>query len=314
MSQGESTVSTSEKWDFAEGMELEKQEKRKTPRGASSPEKAVVLLYVLLALTFVVFTALTVVNLQRVSAAWEALEQARMRSESSHTTAWQNLSEVQHTLDKQLSGGIKAIHSQLLNVSQEVENVQWKVTQCKAECGKELSDRLRTLEQRDVLGPVQRQLAAVEQAQSRASGLLDTALEQMRSLSDILCTKCPAGWEQFAKTCYFFSSTTKTWTAAKDFCANYNAHLAIVNSEQENKFLANHIMDNWVFWLGLTDMHREGSWQWVDSRSLSLSFWNAGEPNNVGQHGEDCATIYANGRWNDAICSNTERWICERSC
>ncbi|XP_074786225.1 C-type lectin domain family 17, member A-like [Athene noctua] len=295
-------------------MELEKQEKRKTPRRASSPERAVVLLYVLLALTFVIFTALTVVSLQRVSAAWEALEQARMRSESSHTTAWHNLSEVQLTLDKQLSGGIKGIHSQLLNVSQEVENVQRKVTQCKTECGKELLDRLRTLEQRDVLGPVQRQLAEVKQAQSHASALLNTALEQMRGLSDILCLKCPAGWEQFAKTCYYFSSNTKTWLGAKEFCANYNAHLAVVNSEQENKFLANHVMDNRVFWLGLTDMHTEGSWQWVDSRSLSLSFWNTGEPNNAGQHGEDCASIYANGRWNDAICSTAERWICERSC
>ncbi|XP_026723415.1 C-type lectin domain family 17, member A-like [Athene cunicularia] len=174
--------------------------------------------------------------------------------------------------DKQLSGGIKGIRSQLLNVSQEVENVQRKVTQCKAECGKELSDRLRTLEQRDVLGPVQQQLAEVKQAQSRASALLNTALEQMRGLSDILCLKCPAGWEQFAKTCYYFSSDTKTWRDAKEFCANYNAHLAVVNSEQENKFLANHIMDNRVFWLGLTDMHTEGSWQWVDSRSLSMSY------------------------------------------
>ena len=33
-----------------------------------------------------------------VSAAWEALEQAQMRSENSHTTAWHNLSEVQRTL------------------------------------------------------------------------------------------------------------------------------------------------------------------------------------------------------------------------
>lgn len=33
----------------------------------------------------------------------------------------------------------------LLPVSQEVENVRWKMTQCKEDCGKELSDRLRVL-------------------------------------------------------------------------------------------------------------------------------------------------------------------------
>ncbi|XP_010567194.1 PREDICTED: C-type lectin domain family 17, member A-like [Haliaeetus leucocephalus] len=304
MSQGEDAVGTYEKWDFAEGTELEKEEQRK-PKGALSPERAVVLLYMLLALTFVLFMALTIVNLQRVSAVWEVLEQARIRSENSHTTAWHNLSEVQRAL-----------------VSQEVENVRWKMTQCKEECGKELSDRLRVLEERDGLEPVLRQLAEVKQEQSRVSALLDVALEEMRNLSEIICTRCPAGWQQFDKTCYFFSSTTKPWLAAKEFCANFSSHLAIVNTEQENKFLANHIMDNRVFWLGLTDMHTEGNWQWVDGRILSLSyvfsliggFWNSGEPNNVGHQGEDCATIYSSGHWNDATCSNAETWVCERSC
>ncbi|XP_029887234.1 asialoglycoprotein receptor 1-like isoform X2 [Aquila chrysaetos chrysaetos] len=359
MSQREDAVGTYEKWDFAEGTELEKEEQRK-PKGenthwgasylglphpisplamlsilALSLERAVVLLYVLLALTFVLFMALTIVNLQRacelsgagsrvkasallfsspVSAAWEVLEQARIRSENSHTTAWHNLSEVQRALDKQLSGELKVIHSRLLNVSQEVENVRWKMTQCKEECGKELSDRLRVLEERDGLEAVLRQLAEVKQEQSHASALLDVALEETRNLSEIICTRCPAGWQQFAKTCYFFSSTTKPWLAAKDFCTNFNSHLAIVNTEQENKFLANHIMDHRVFWLGLTDMHTEGNWKWVDGSILSLSFWNSGEPNNVGHQGEDCATIYSSGHWNDATCSNAEPWVCERSC
>ncbi|XP_009465922.1 PREDICTED: C-type lectin domain family 17, member A-like [Nipponia nippon] len=284
----------------------------KAERQPSSPERAVALLYVLLALVFVLFMALAIVNLQRVSAAWEALEQARTQSENSHTTAWHNLSEVQHALDKQLSGELKAIHGQLLNVSQEVENMRWKMTRYEAEGGTELSDRLRVLEERDTL--LRRQLAEVKQEQSRASALLDAALEGTRNLSEFLCTRCPAGWQQFSKTCYFFSTNNKPWLAAKDFCTSFNAHLAIVDTEQENKFLANHVMENRVFWLGLTDMHKEGDWQWVNGRSLSLSFWNSGEPNNVGHHGEDCVTIYSSGRWNDATCSNNEAWICERSC
>lgn len=43
-------------------------------------------------------------------------------------------------------------------------------------------------------------------------------------------------------------------------------------------------------------------------------FWKSGEPNNVGQHGEDCATVSSRGLWNDATCSGAEAWICERSC
>ncbi|NWX42687.1 CL17A protein, partial [Steatornis caripensis] len=278
----------------------------------SSPKRAVALLYMLLALAFVLFMVLTIVNLQRVSAAWEAVEQARMRSENSHVTAWHNLSKVQRTLGSGETGSKAKFF--LLPVSQEVENVQWKMVQCKAECGKELSDRLRVLEERDALEPMLRQLAELKQEQSRASALLDAALEETRNLSEIFCTRCPAGWQQFAKTCYFFSTTTKPWLAAKESCTEFSAHLAIVDSEQENKFLANHIMENRVFWLGLTDTHKESDWQWVDGRSLSLSFWNSGEPNNVGHQGEDCGTIYSSGRWNDISCSSAEAWICERSC
>ncbi|NXL54667.1 CL17A protein, partial [Podilymbus podiceps] len=235
----------------------------------SSSERAVVLLYVLLALTFVIFTALTIANLQRVSAAWEALEQAQMRSENSQVTAWHNLSEVQRTLGT--TSWSKAEFS-LFPVSQEMENVRWKLTRCNAECGKELSDRLRILEERDALEPVLRQLAEVKQEQSRVSVLLTKTLEETRNISEILCTRCPAGWQQFAKTCYFFSTTTKSWQGAKESCAEVQAHLAVVDSEQENKFLANHIMDNQVFWLGLTDMYKEGDWQWEGGRSLSLSY------------------------------------------
>ncbi|NXE85338.1 CL17A protein, partial [Cochlearius cochlearius] len=319
MSRGEGAVGTYENWDFPDEMELEKQERRRAPKGALSlfaaacPERAVARPYVLLALAFVLFLVLTIVNLRRVSAVWEALEQAQMRSTNSHTTAWHNLSEVQRTLDKQLSSELEAMHSRLLNVSQEVENMR-KTTWQKAECGKELSDRLRALEERDALEPVLRQLAEVKQEQRRASALLDAALEETRNLSRILCTTCPDGWQQFAKACYFFSTVAKPWLEAKDSCAEFDAQLAVVNTEQENKFLANHIMENRVFWLGLTDAHREGDWQWVDGRSLSFSFWNSGEPNNVGHQGEDCATIYSSGRWNDATCSNAEVWICERSC
>ncbi|NXE30101.1 CD209 protein, partial [Ardeotis kori] len=277
-----------------------------------SPERAIALLYVLLALTFVLFMALTAVSLQRASAAWEALEQARMRSEQSHTTAWHNLSEVQHALGSREMGPKAEFF--LLPVSEEVENVRWEMTQSKAECGKELSDRLRVLEEKNVLEPALRQLAEVKQEQSRALARLDAALETVRNLSEIVCMTCPAGWQLFAKACYFFSNTTQRWMEARDYCVSFKAHLAIVDTEQENKFLADHATENRVFWLGLTDMYNEGHWQWVDDRSLSLSFWNQGEPNNAGEQGENCAIVYSNGGWNDIACSNPEPWICERNC
>ncbi|NXJ06772.1 CL17A protein, partial [Odontophorus gujanensis] len=249
-----------------------------------------------------------------VSTVREELERAQLQDKQSHATAWHNLSKVQHTLDTQLSAELRAIHSRLLNVSQEVEDVQRKMAQCRAECGKELSSRVQALEGRDVLQPALQQLEELRKEQSHISTLLSTALEETQNLTEMFCTRCPAGWQQFAKTCYYFSTEKKSWIEARAACSMLGAQLAIVNSELENKFLANHIMEIRAFWLGLSDMHREGDWQWLDGQALSLSFWRSGEPNNVGQHGEDCATVSSSGLWNDVTCTSPEAWICERSC
>ncbi|NXK48021.1 CL17A protein, partial [Chauna torquata] len=322
MAQNKAAESTCENWELAKDMLLEEEEQRRAPKGGtvlslltSSPHRAVVLLYVLLALSFVLFMALTVSTIQRVSAVWEALDQARLQGEKSRTTAWHNLSEVQHALGTKPGASRESKATFFLPpVSREVENMEWKMAQCKTECGKELSDRIRVLEGRDALEPALQQLLELKQEQSRVSMLLSTALEEVRNLSEILCTRCPTGWQQFAKTCYFFSTDNKPWMEAKASCAELGGQLAIVNTEQENKFLANHIMETRVFWLGLSDMHKEGDWQWLDGHPLSLEFWKSGEPNNVGHHGEDCATVSSSGFWNDAACNGFEAWICERSC
>ncbi|XP_025974504.2 C-type lectin domain family 17, member A-like [Dromaius novaehollandiae] len=306
-------------WETDEMMELQDQEPRRARKGARClpafcQGKAVTVLYVLSAFCFVLLMVLIVTSLQKITAVWEALEEARLRNEKIHAGSWQNLSHVQHVVDKQMSDEFTAFRSQLLNISKEVANMRAKMTQCEVGCGKALSDRLRILEGRPVSWPAPEELAELRREQRTMQALLSGVLAEMHNVSEVICTRCPAGWQQFLRTCYYFSTAKKAWMDAKLFCISHSSHLAIINSEQENKFLANQVMDTQVFWLGLTDMHKEGEWQWVDSSPLSLRLWNSGEPNNVGQHGEDCATLYSSGRWNDAVCSNAESWICERSC
>uniref|UniRef100_A0A8C0IMB9 C-type lectin domain-containing protein n=1 Tax=Chelonoidis abingdonii TaxID=106734 RepID=A0A8C0IMB9_CHEAB len=133
-------------------------------------------------------------------------------------------------------------------------------------------------------------------------------------LTEVICTKCPPGWQHFEKKCYFFSTSPKSWLDAKQFCTNEGSHLVIVNTKQEQTFLSNQIIEPDVYWLGLSDSAKEGEWRWVDGSPLSLRFWGPGEPNNVGYQGEDCASLRFNGKWNNATCSLTEHWICERQC
>lgn len=102
------------------------------------------------------------------------------------------------------------------------------------------------------------------------------------------------------------------------------SHLVLITNADEQKFLMEEIQPkmqdgNDKFWIGLTDMHKEGEWRWVDDSKLSTSqqFWGKHQPNNW-KEGEDCARMGqldfndkdAAG-WFDAFCHINMKFICE---
>ncbi|XP_062891694.1 C-type lectin domain family 10 member A-like isoform X1 [Mobula hypostoma] len=124
--------------------------------------------------------------------------------------------------------------------------------------------------------------------------------------------QCPTDWIRFRKSCYQFSSRTQIWAESQRHCASVDAHLVVINNEEEQEFLRRTLQMR--YWIGLSDTASEGDWRWVDGTdySSSLTYWSEGEPND-GDHGEDCAEIFDNGKWNDLPCSNIQHWICEKS-
>lgn len=69
------------------------------------------------------------------------------------------------------------------------------------------------------------------------------------------------------------------------------------------------------FWIGLRDVHEEGTWRWLDGTRLVEGYWKDGEPNDV--NSEDCATVYPKENffkaWNDNSCEVKHKWICEKA-
>jgi hypothetical protein len=64
-------------------------------------------------------------------------------------------------------------------------------------------------------------------------------------------------------------------------------------------------------WIGLTDAAREGDWRSPAGLAPTFTAWRAGEPNNVGPGGENCATWGPlDGRWNDLRCDARAQSIC----
>ncbi|KAJ6668051.1 hypothetical protein lerEdw1_016372 [Lerista edwardsae] len=164
------------------------------------------------------------------------------------------------------------------------------------------------------LTSVLEELAELKSGNGRLAKGVIQVQEELHNLTDFFCLSCPDNWQHFQRNCYFFSTLRGSWTSAKQSCEREGAHLVIVNNKAEQTFLAGQMINDEVAWIGLSDAVAEGKWLWVDGTPITLSFWRSGEPNNAGQKGEDCATLRSEGKWNDAHCSSSDLWICERKC
>ncbi|VTJ81537.1 Hypothetical predicted protein [Marmota monax] len=127
-----------------------------------------------------------------------------------------------------------------------------------------------------------------------------------------LCRPCPWDWTFFRGHCYFFSKSQRNWNDSVTACQEMRAQLVVIKSAEEQNFLLQTFKNKGSTWMGLSDLNEEATWHWVDGSPLSpsLTYWNEGEPNNVGE--EDCAEITDSG-WNDAKCDAEKFWVCKTS-
>ncbi|XP_070335077.1 asialoglycoprotein receptor 1 isoform X2 [Odocoileus virginianus] len=125
---------------------------------------------------------------------------------------------------------------------------------------------------------------------------------------------CPVNWMDYEGSCYWFSRSGKPWPEAEKYCQLENAHLVVVGSWEEQKFIQHH-MGPVNTWIGLTD--ENGPWKWVDGTDYETGFknWAPEQPDDWYGHGlgggEDCAHFTEDGRWNDDVCPRPYRWVCE---
>ncbi|XP_048084306.1 C-type lectin domain family 4 member E-like [Alosa alosa] len=92
---------------------------------------------------------------------------------------------------------------------------------------------------------------------------------------------------------------TTTWSDGKQHCMDLGGHLVIIDSEEEQVFMAGIQKRGWI---GLTDV--EGTWKWLDGKLLETGYWNEGEPNNF-KGNVHCVEILHSAtslkNWNDNI-------------
>ncbi|KAM6307856.1 asialoglycoprotein receptor 2-like [Podargus strigoides] len=159
------------------------------------------------------------------------------------------------------------------------------------------------------------ELSETRQEQRRMRSGMHRYYEELQDISELICRsilddkKCSAGWTLFERNCYSFSAEAMSWADAKETCSDQGAHLVVIDSEREQKFLKDNV--NSTYWLGVTDQVEEGAWVWINGERMSFSFWNTWKDNRDKDQ-KDCGSIGPDGVWNDERCSRFHRWICEK--
>ncbi|XP_021923416.1 hemolymph lipopolysaccharide-binding protein-like isoform X2 [Zootermopsis nevadensis] len=144
---------------------------------------------------------------------------------------------------------------------------------------------------------------------------------------NIVATVTGPDYELFPGMGYYKLHTTpRTWNEALRTCAVEGAHLAIVNSESEARFLqllfsrhpkitgGNH---NDYAYLGVHDMFSEGQFTTIFGDPLNNTGymkWVGGQPDNGGaEPGSDCLSLYrAQANFNDLPCNWKLAAFCEQ--
>ncbi|XP_070249020.1 C-type lectin domain family 10 member A-like isoform X2 [Myotis yumanensis] len=215
---------------------------------------------------------------------------------------------------------VQALHSQggslqttITSLKAVVENQEQEL-----QAARSLNDKVFSLESK--LEKEQQELKA------DYSEMLLQVQQLVKDLNTLLChmaalksnssqnTCCPIGWLEYEGSCYWFSRSGLTWPQAEKSCQLQNAHLVVINSREEQRFIAQH-SSPFHTWIGLTESN--GSWKWVDGTDYGNSYknWGVGQPNNWKGHkddaDEDCAEIREDGLWNDDFCLKLQHWACE---
>ncbi|XP_067862378.1 C-type lectin domain family 10 member A-like [Heptranchias perlo] len=123
---------------------------------------------------------------------------------------------------------------------------------------------------------------------------------------------CQVEWTLFAGKCYFFSTSEVSFEEARAFCQSSQSNIVVINNMTEQDFLAKRAQSQY-YWIGLTDLIKEGVWRWEDGTSYSSTpiRWKPGQPDNFRKN-EHCVHLVSEGLWNDDNCLTKYKYICEK--
>ena len=112
---------------------------------------------------------------------------------------------------------------------------------------------------------------------------------------------------QLGNSYYYCSFARVNWSKAQRLSQENGGHLAVINSMEENDFIARRLIEREAY-IGLTDSEVEGEFQWV-SGSSDFTRWKPGQPDNAGN--EDFVEMNAQGYWYDVDGKTKREFVME---
>ncbi|PNI21001.1 CLEC4A isoform 3 [Pan troglodytes] len=126
---------------------------------------------------------------------------------------------------------------------------------------------------------------------------------------------CPKNWKSFSSNCYFISTESASWQDSEKDCARMEAHLLVINTQEEQDFIFQNLQEESAYFVGLSDPEGQRHWQWVDQTPYneSSTFWHPREPSDPN---ERCVVLNFRKSpkrwgWNDVNCLGPQRSVCE---
>ena len=92
----------------------------------------------------------------------------------------------------------------------------------------------------------------------------------------------------------------ESWNDANDQAVTEDAYLVAINDEAEQKWLSE-IFGSRPYWIGLTDLAKEGEWGWTSGELVTYTNWAPYEPMDADRGEEDYVFMghSPNGEWSD---------------
>lgn len=129
--------------------------------------------------------------------------------------------------------------------------------------------------------------------------------EQKDSLShkNISCDK---NWRPYEGNCYGFFKHNLTWEESKQFCANLNATLLKIASQNILEYIKSRTA--LIRWVGLSRQNSNKAWKWEDGSVLSKNMFELSEH---ARENMNCAYFH-NGKIHPSACKSRHFLMCER--